>query len=136
MGILSDLLRHPVENQLHPQRAEDPTETLDYSYEQMRDQLQEVKRGIADLTTQKSASRCRNAASRKTSRNTTSRLARPSSRTERTSHGAHWRKEDEDEPDRGSGPTDLGASEPTGQSDRAKDELQARIEEFRTKRRR
>lgn len=34
-------------------RAEDPRESLDYSYEQMRDQLQSVKQGIADLTTQK-----------------------------------------------------------------------------------
>ncbi|MFB6120275.1 MAG: PspA/IM30 family protein [Halobacteriaceae archaeon] len=33
-------------------RAEDPSETLDYSYERLRDQLQDVKRGIADLTTQ------------------------------------------------------------------------------------
>jgi hypothetical protein len=34
-------------------RAADPAAELDYSYEQMRDQLQQVKRGIADLTTQK-----------------------------------------------------------------------------------
>ena len=34
-------------------RAEDPTETLDYSYEQQLQQLQNVKRGIADLTTAK-----------------------------------------------------------------------------------
>src|ERR1700745_1320921 len=29
-------------------RAENPTETLDYSYEQMLEQLQNVKRGVAD----------------------------------------------------------------------------------------
>src|ERR1700759_399627 len=34
-------------------RAEDPGETLDYSYEQQLQQLQNVKRGIADLTTAK-----------------------------------------------------------------------------------
>jgi len=34
-------------------RAADPSAELDYSYEQMRDELQEVNRGIADLTTQK-----------------------------------------------------------------------------------
>ncbi len=54
MGILSRtsyVIRSKINSVLN--RAEDPTETLDYSYEQMRDQLQQVKRGIADLTTQK-----------------------------------------------------------------------------------
>src|SRR5207247_8890291 len=34
-------------------RAEDPTETLDYSYEQQLQQLQNVKRGVADVVTAK-----------------------------------------------------------------------------------
>ena len=34
-------------------RAESPTETLDYSYEQMLQQLQNMKRGVADVTTAK-----------------------------------------------------------------------------------
>src|SRR6266567_1756935 len=34
-------------------RAESPTETLDYSYEQMLQQLQNVKRGVADVGTAK-----------------------------------------------------------------------------------
>jgi len=34
-------------------RAENPTETLDYSYEQMQEQLQNVKRGVADVVTSK-----------------------------------------------------------------------------------
>jgi phage shock protein A len=34
-------------------RAENPSETLDYSYEQQLQQLQNVKRGIADVTTAK-----------------------------------------------------------------------------------
>jgi phage shock protein A len=34
-------------------RAEDPRETLDYSYEQQRDMLTNVKRGIADVATAK-----------------------------------------------------------------------------------
>ncbi len=34
-------------------RAEDPAETLDYSYEKQLEQLQSVKRGIADLVTAK-----------------------------------------------------------------------------------
>ncbi len=34
-------------------RAADPVAELDYSYEQLRDELQGVNRGIADLTTQK-----------------------------------------------------------------------------------
>src|SRR2546421_12021826 len=34
-------------------RAETPTETLDYSYEQMLEQLQNVKRGVADVVTSK-----------------------------------------------------------------------------------
>src|SRR6202012_253563 len=34
-------------------KAQNPTETLDYSYEQMLDQLQNVKRGVADVFTSK-----------------------------------------------------------------------------------
>src|SRR5580765_7033409 len=34
-------------------RAENPNETLDYSYEEQLRQLQNVKRGIADVTTAK-----------------------------------------------------------------------------------
>src|SRR6266568_2847135 len=34
-------------------RAENPAETLDYSYEEQLRQLQNVKRGIADVTTAK-----------------------------------------------------------------------------------
>src|SRR5205814_6408206 len=34
-------------------RAENPNETLDYSYEQMLQQLQNVKRGVADVVTAK-----------------------------------------------------------------------------------
>src|ERR1700739_2061211 len=34
-------------------RAENPTETLDFSYEQMLEQLQNVKRGVADVVTAK-----------------------------------------------------------------------------------
>jgi phage shock protein A len=34
-------------------RAENPNETLDYSYEQMQQQLQNVKRGVADVVTAK-----------------------------------------------------------------------------------
>src|SRR5436305_10129992 len=34
-------------------RGENPTETLDYSYEQMLQQLQSVKRGVADVVTSK-----------------------------------------------------------------------------------
>src|SRR6188472_4166282 len=33
--------------------AENPNETLDYSYEEQLEQLQNVKRGIADVTTAK-----------------------------------------------------------------------------------
>ncbi len=54
MGILSRtsyVIRSKINSLLN--RAEDPTETLDYSYEKMRDELQQVKQGIADLTTQK-----------------------------------------------------------------------------------
>src|SRR6201987_2797468 len=34
-------------------RSENPTQTLDYSYEQMLEQLQNVKRGVADVVTSK-----------------------------------------------------------------------------------
>ena len=54
MGILSRL-SYTVRAWLNSvvNRASDPSRELDYSYEQLRDELQDVKRGIADLTTQK-----------------------------------------------------------------------------------
>lgn len=54
MGILSRLsfaVRSRLSNLVG--RVEDPADSLDYSHERLRDELQEVKRGIADLTTQK-----------------------------------------------------------------------------------
>jgi phage shock protein A len=54
MGILSRasyVLRSKFNAVLN--RAEDPRETLDYSYEQLRDELRTVRQGIAELTTQK-----------------------------------------------------------------------------------
>jgi phage shock protein A len=54
MGILSRL-SFAIRSQLSKliEGASDPSAELDYSYEQMRDELQDVKKGIADLTTQK-----------------------------------------------------------------------------------
>ena len=54
MGILSRL-SYTVRAWLNAvvNRASDPSRELDYSYDQLRDELQDVKRGIADLTTQK-----------------------------------------------------------------------------------
>ena len=54
MGILSRasyIIKSKLNSVLN--RAEDPTETLDYSYEQLRDEEQKVKDGITDLTEQK-----------------------------------------------------------------------------------
>ncbi len=45
------IVKSKISNLLN--RAENPTETLDYSYEQMTEQLQNVKRGVADVVTAK-----------------------------------------------------------------------------------
>jgi phage shock protein A len=53
-GLLSRatlIVRSKISSLLN--RAENPTETLDYSYEQMQTQLQNVKRGVADVVTAK-----------------------------------------------------------------------------------
>jgi len=51
LGRLSYLLRSKLNALLN--RAADPSAELDYSYEQLRDELQRVSKGIADVTTQK-----------------------------------------------------------------------------------
>jgi len=54
MGLLERLwfsIRAWVNQLLN--RTADPVAELDYSYEQLRDELQDINRGIADLTTQK-----------------------------------------------------------------------------------
>jgi phage shock protein A len=50
-GRMSTVIKAKVSHLLD--RAEDPAETLDYSYEKQLEQLQSVKRGIADLVTAK-----------------------------------------------------------------------------------
>src|SRR5213075_2765457 len=51
MGRLTLIIKAKFSKALD--RAENPNETLDYSYEQQLQQLQNVKRGIADVTTAK-----------------------------------------------------------------------------------
>jgi phage shock protein A len=50
-GRMSTVVKAKVSSLLD--RAEDPAETLDYSYEKQTEQLQRVKQGIADLVTAK-----------------------------------------------------------------------------------
>src|SRR6476660_9532853 len=51
MGRLTLIIKAKFSKALD--RAENPNETLDYSYEEQLRQLQNVKRGIADVTTAK-----------------------------------------------------------------------------------
>jgi phage shock protein A len=51
LGRLSFAIRAKLNALLN--RTSDPSAELDYSYEQLRDELQKVTRGIADVTTQK-----------------------------------------------------------------------------------
>ena len=51
MGRASTIVKAKLSKILD--RAKDPSETLDYSYEEQLRQLQNVKRGIADVTTAK-----------------------------------------------------------------------------------
>ena len=50
-GRMSTVVKAKISHLLD--RAEDPAETLDYSYEKQLEQLQNVKRGIADIVTAK-----------------------------------------------------------------------------------
>jgi len=50
-GRMSTVVKARISHMLD--RAEDPAETLDYSYEKQIEQLQNVKRGIADVVTAK-----------------------------------------------------------------------------------
>jgi phage shock protein A len=50
-GRMSTVIKAKISHLLD--RAEDPAETLDYSYEMQLEQLQNVKRGIADVVTAK-----------------------------------------------------------------------------------
>ncbi len=50
-GRMSTVIKAKISHVLD--RAEDPAETLDYSYEKQLEQLQNVKRGIADIVTAK-----------------------------------------------------------------------------------
>jgi phage shock protein A len=65
-------------------RASNPAAELDYSYEQLRDQLQEFNRGIAELTTQKKHLELHRERLDPRSKSTTSRSARPSDRSATT----------------------------------------------------
>ena len=61
-GRMSTVVKAKVSSLLD--RAEDPAETLDYSYEEQLEQLQSVKQDIVELVTARSGYRIRNQASR------------------------------------------------------------------------
>src|SRR6201994_4106018 len=50
-GRMSTVVKAKISKMLD--KAEDPAETLDYSYQKQLEQLQNVKRGIADIVTAK-----------------------------------------------------------------------------------
>ncbi len=50
-GRMSTVVKAKISKLLD--KAEDPAETLDYSYQKQLEQLQNVKRGIADIVTAK-----------------------------------------------------------------------------------
>jgi phage shock protein A len=50
-GRLSTVVKSKISKQLD--RAENPSETLDYAYERQVENLQNVKKGIADIATAK-----------------------------------------------------------------------------------
>ena len=75
MGRASTIVKAKLSKLLD--RAEDPSETLDFSYEEQLRQLQNVKRGIADVTTSK----------KRLPRSSTGRRGRRSGRAGRTSRG-------------------------------------------------
>jgi len=135
MGILSRasyVIRSKLNALLN--RTEDPTESLDYSYEQMRDELQDVKQGIADLTTQKKRLEIQSASSTRTSRSTTDRPARRSSRTATTSRGRPSKKKKSKMTQIEELEGQIAKLNDTQeQLVEKKNKLQNRIEEFRTK---
>lgn len=93
MGILSRasyVIRSKLNALLN--RTEDPTESLDYSYEQMRDELQDVKQGIADLTTQKKRLEIQKRKLDENVEKHNRQAARRSSRTATTSRGRPSRR--------------------------------------------
>ena len=56
-GRMSTVIKAKISKLLD--RAEDPSETLDYGYQKQVELLQNVKKGIADVVTPRSACRCR-----------------------------------------------------------------------------
>ena len=57
-------------------RAEDPGQTLDYSYQKQNEQLQNLRRSIADVVTRRSDWNCRKRRSMLRSRSSTARHVR------------------------------------------------------------
>ena len=81
-GRFSTLIKSKVSKLLD--RAEDPAETLDYSYEKQLELVQNVKRGIADVQTRRSAYSCRRRACANRQRSSTGKRARRSARAMRS----------------------------------------------------
>ena len=70
-------------------RAEDPSVTLDYSYEKQLEMLQDVKRGVADVVTAKKRLELQTGSSSRSSPSSTTRRARRSPPAARTSRAPH-----------------------------------------------
>ena len=75
-GHMSTVVKAKVSKMLD--KAEDPAETLDYSYQKQVEQLQNVKKGIADVVPSRSACRCRRPRSSSRSSSSTPRPAKRS----------------------------------------------------------
>jgi phage shock protein A len=82
-GRFSTVVKAKVSKMLD--RAEDPQETLDYSYEKQLELLQNVKKGIADVVTSKKRLQMQTASSSSRSSSSTRRPARRSAPARRTS---------------------------------------------------
>ena len=66
-------------------KAENPNETLDYSYQKQLELLQKVRRGVADVATSRSASSCRSTSSNSSRTSCPVRPRRPCRSAVRTS---------------------------------------------------
>ena len=84
-GRMSTVVKAKISHLLD--RAEDPAETLDYSYEKQLEQLQNVKRGIADIVTAKKRLQLQETSVTSRSPSSTTRRARRWRRAVRTWRG-------------------------------------------------
>ena len=130
-GRLSTVVKSKISKQLD--RAENPNETLDYAYQRQVENLQNVKKGIADIATAKKRLALQQQQLGNRAPSSTLRRARRCPRDGRILPVRHWSASSRPFRRPARSTSRSRSSSQAGEADRVREALEAKTEQFRSK---